>query len=247
MAAHFSIKVTTSLGAGNDGYTLQGCPGEAAGPDGFPAPKPVMSLDAGENASKGGPPRVTDVLARLQMAAMARPETGTIVLRDLLLVLEKNSFPVLVLVFSLLLVSPLSAVPGATTVLGLTIAAVLAQLLLGRRHVWLPGFLLDRQIPVAQARKALQWMEKPAGWLERCLRPRWSMLAKPPVVTALTMVVFTAVVCAPLMEVIPGSGTSVGAAITLFSAGMLARDGLFVLIGGCLAAIIPVTLWLLIR
>jgi hypothetical protein len=48
------------------------------------------------------------------------------------------------------------------------------------------------------------------------------------------------------MEVIPGSGTSVGAAIALFSAGLLARDGLFVLTGACLAATLPVGLWLVL-
>jgi hypothetical protein len=52
--------------------------------------------------------------------------------------------------------------------------------------------------------------------------------------------------CAPLMEVIPASGTSVGAAISAYSAGLLARDGLFVLAGAGLAAILPVSLWLLV-
>ena len=60
------------------------------------------------------------------------------------------------------------------------------------------------------------------------------------------MLVLLAALCAPMMAVIPGSGTSVGAAIVLFSAGLLARDGLFVLADAILAAILAITLWLLL-
>lgn len=206
-----------------------------------------MSLDARAPLRQGETHRITEVLEHLQGAVLARPEAEKIVLRDLLLVLEKNSFAVLLLVFALLLVSPLSAIPGATTLFGLTIATILAQLLLGRRHVWLPEFLLNRQLPVRQTLKALHWLEKPAGWLERCLRARLSWVVERPVVLSLKGLVFTAALCAPLMEVIPASGTSVGAAITIFSAGLLARDGVFVVLGAGLAAILPVTLWILLR
>jgi hypothetical protein len=63
---------------------------------------------------------------------------------------------------------------------------------------------------------------------------------------ALKALVCTAALCAPMLELIPGSGTSVGMAITLFGAGLLARDGVFVLVGASLAAILPVTLWIVI-
>lgn len=190
---------------------------------------------------------ITGVLAHLRHAVQARPETDKITLRHLLVALEQNSFIVILLIFALLLVSPLSAIPGATTIFGLTIACILAQQLLGRQHAWLPGLLLNRSLSVQRTMKALQWLEKPAGWLERCLHPRLFWVIEPPVAIMLKAMVFTAALCAPLMEVIPASGTSVGAAITVFSAGLLARDGVFVLLGACLAAILPVTLWVVIR
>jgi hypothetical protein len=189
---------------------------------------------------------ITHLIYSLRNAVLARPEAQTIALRDVLAAMAEDSFILLMLVFALLLVSPLSAIPMATTAFGLTIASILLQYFLRRRTVWLPGFLLDRQVPVARTLMALDWLEKPARWLDRRLRPRLRWVLEPPLALGLKMLVCAAAFCAPLMEVIPASGTSVGAAITLFGAGLLARDGVFVLVGASLAAILPVTLWMLI-
>ena len=195
------------------------------------------------------PPQAGNIvllIATLRGAVLSRPDADKIAVRDLCSALEEDSFIVLMLVFALLLVSPLSAIPGATTLFGLTIASVLVQYLIGRRTVWLPRLLLDRQIPVQQTLAALTWLEKPARWLDARLHPRLTWVIQPPLASALKLLVCTAAFCAPLMEVIPASGTSVGAMITLFGAGLLARDGAFVLIGASLAAILPVTLWIVI-
>lgn len=189
---------------------------------------------------------ITGVLANLKRAVNARAGEDHITMRNLLVTMDRNSFPVLLLVFSLLLVSPISAIPGATTVFGLTIASILAQFVLGLQHAWLPRALLDRPLPVARTLSALTWLEKPVGWLGYCLRTRLSWVTETPLILAPNLLALLAALCAPLMEVIPMSGTSVGAAITLFSASLLARDGLFVIVGACLAAAMPLILWLLL-
>jgi hypothetical protein len=186
------------------------------------------------------------ILHDLDQSLSADPDAPTIALRDVVAAMEQDSFPVLLLVFSLLLVSPLSAVPGATSLFGLTLAAILAQKLLRRRQAWLPAILLDRHLPAARTRQALRWLDRPAVWLDRRLTRRLAWVFRAPIAQGPVILAGMAALCAPLMEVIPGSGTSVGAAIALFSAGLLARDGLFVLTGACLAAILPVTLWLLV-
>jgi len=187
------------------------------------------------------------VLSDMNMALDARPEADFVLVRDLVAVMERDSFPLLLLLFSLLLVSPLSAVPGATSLFGLTIAAILTQRLFGRSQVWLPAIFLNRRLPARRTEQALNWLPRPVGWLEHRLvqqRQRWVLDS--PFAQVPMAVVLMAALCAPLLEVIPGSGTSVGGAISLFSAGLLARDGLFVLAGASLAAILPVSLWLLL-
>lgn len=190
--------------------------------------------------------RLSEVLAELQTAIAAGPEAEPLPLRDLLVVAKRQSFPILLLVFSLILVSPLSAIPFATTIMGLSIAIIVAQQLLGRERVWLPAVLLDRTLPRARTLQALDWLQRPVGWLEMRLRHRFRWIFVMPLCRLPLILVLMASACAPLMEVIPGSGTSVGAAISVFSAGLLARDGLFVVAGASLAALMPLTLWLLI-
>ena len=157
--------------------------------------------------------------------------------------MEKRSFPVLLLLPALLLVSPLSAIPGATTLFGLTIAVLLAQFALGRRRIWLPAFVLRKSFDAGRLHRAVDWLHHPVARLERLLRPRQGWVLRQPFARLPVGLVLCAALCAPLMEVIPASGTSVGAAICLFCAGLLARDGVFVLVGACLAAVLPLGLW----
>lgn len=204
------------------------------------SPAADLRWSTGENKL----PSIRRVLDDLRGALSGRDAADTVSLRELVAAMGPNSFPMLILLFSLLLVSPLSAIPGATSLLGLTIAIITGQLLLGRHLVWLPAILLDRHLPADRTVKALSWLQKPAAWLDRTLRLRQNWVVTPPFVLVPMGLVCLATLCAPLMEVIPASGSSVGAAISLFAAGLLARDGLFVMMGACLAAILPLSLWL---
>lgn len=186
------------------------------------------------------------LLDRLDGVLAPRPASEHVALRELVAAIEGETFAVMSLLFALLMVSPLSAIPTATTIFGLSIAIILMQWLAGRRSVWLPGLLLDRRLPVGRLRAALAWLAGPVARVERYLRPRqhWALAAS---MTPLpTVVVLAAALCAPLLELIPMSGTSVGAAIALFSAGRLVGDGIAMLVGATLAAVLPVGLWLLL-
>jgi hypothetical protein len=188
----------------------------------------------------------TSLLRDLQALLESQGGAEKISLRVLVVSLQRQSFTLFLLLFSLLMVSPLSAIPGATTVMGLTVASILAQQVLSRERVWLPAILLERSLPVARVLQAVIWLQRPVGWLETHLRKRMAWVFLRPMSSVAPSIAFCAALCSPLMEVIPGSATSVGAAMTLYAAGTLARDGMFVLIGASLAAILPVTLWLIL-
>ena len=209
----------------------------------------TAETEAFAGIAPGDAPRSTGagaMLTDLQRVLSGRPAAEAVPLREVVATMEGDSFPVLVLLFALLLVSPLSAVPGATTLFGLSIAAILAQWLVGRDRVWLPGVLLDRRLPAGRTVAALHRLRGPVNRVERRLRQRQRWVFAAPFAQAPMTLVLAAALCAPLMEVIPASGTSVGAAIALFAAGLLARDGLVVLAGASLAAILPVSLWLVL-
>lgn len=216
-------------------------------PQSSPQSSPMSSSPSADMPAPGAPEGgVAAMLTQMQRALAAPQATERVTLRHLAAAMPRETFPVLILLFALLLVSPLSAIPGATTLFGLSIATILAQQLLGRAQVWLPGFVLDRPLPALRTRAALDWLRAPVDWLDRRLRPRQAWVFAAPVAPAPPALVLAAALCAPVMEVIPGSGTSVGAAITVFSAGLLARDGLLVLAGAILAAVLPLALLLLL-
>lgn len=209
-------------------------------------PRDVTAQRPAAEPARPAPVSLGETLGELSKVLTNRPDDDRVTLRELFAALDRATYPALVLVFALLLVSPLSAVPGATTAFGLSIAAILVQQLAGRRRVWLPALLLDRSLPVGRVRTALDWLQRPVGWLERRLRRRLRWLLAPPIATVPVLVVLAAALCLPLMELIPGSGTSVGAAISVYAAGLLARDGLFVATGATLAGFLPFGLWLLL-
>jgi hypothetical protein len=186
------------------------------------------------------------ILLHLKDVLRARTDEDRVSVKTLVETMEKGSFPVLLLLPALLLVSPLSAIPGATSLFGLFIATLLLQYIVGRKQIWLPQFLLAKTFSIPPLLKSLNWLDRPVSKLERLLKPRFRWLFLSPFAQIPVALVLLAALCAPLMEVIPGSGTSVGAAICVFCAGLLARDGVFVVLGASLAAFLPIKLGILI-
>jgi hypothetical protein len=201
----------------------------------------------GHHRDSAPPETLGGVLRHMQAVLADQAGADRVALAVMVGAMQKRSFPVLLLLPALLLVSPLSAIPGATTVFGLTIAALLAQYLLGRSQIWLPQFILRKSFHAARLERAIDWLHRPVGRLEILLRPRMGWVFSRPLALVPVVLVLAAALCAPLMEVIPGSGTSVGAAICMFCAGLLARDGVFVVLGAGLAAALPITLWALLN
>ncbi len=107
---------------------------------------------------------------------------------------------------------------------------IAGQLLFGRKHFGLPGWLLKRSVAKDKLGKALEWLRRPARFIDRGLRPRPTLFTRSP------GIYFVAVVCAvialamPAMEFIPFSASGAGAALTAFGLSLIAHDGLLALL-----------------
>jgi hypothetical protein len=170
---------------------------------------------------------LNDLLDQVESATEDPPVTVKTVLSHL----GERSFSPVILVVALLMVSPLSGIPGAPTVSAVLIVIVGCQALLGRDHLWLPDFILRRTIPHERLRRAVEWLRRPAKWFDRNSHSRWPVLTTPPMrlVAMLTCVAVAAVW--PVLELLPFV-TSFGAgAVSLVSFGLLTRDGLYLLLG----------------
>ncbi|MEQ9259462.1 MAG: exopolysaccharide biosynthesis protein [Roseovarius sp.] len=141
------------------------------------------------------------------------------------------SYTPLIFVPALALVSPLSGVPGFTSLCGVLIAAVSLQQILERPRLWLPGWLRRAKLRTTRARRGMLWLIKPAEWLDTITRERLEGLVTPPLARLPQGMCCLFGLMMPLLELIPFTSSILGAIIALMTAGMFMGDGLLVLIG----------------
>lgn len=156
---------------------------------------------------------------------------GRVQLRQVVDALGADSFIPNLMVPALAVVSPLSGVPLFSSLCGITIALVSAQMLAQRKRVWLPARLLDKSIDAGKLRKAIERMRRPARWLDRVTEERLRMLVRRPMLWVTQLLCLLCGLAMPFLELVPFTSSILGATVSLFAFGMLARDGLFTLIG----------------
>lgn len=139
--------------------------------------------------------------------------------------------PVFLVLPALILVSPLSGIPGLSSLGGLTIALVALQILLGRQVIWLPDFVLRRQVSADRLKRALARLDRPAAFIDQrsVTRMEW-MLAFPGRQLALT----TCLLCGlamPFLELVPFSATTLAVVVSILASALLVRDGVLAALG----------------
>lgn len=170
---------------------------------------------------------ITDLIERVRGAS--RGETVSI--SDVVEALGEESLPPNLMIPALAVVSPLSGIPLFSSICGIMIALISAQMLIGRDHVWLPGFLMRRTVSGERMRKALDWMRKPAAFLDRITDERLTMLVRRPMRWVVQAICLGCGMVMPLLEFIPFTSSLMGVVVSLLAFGLLARDGLFVVLG----------------
>ncbi|CAN5764621.1 exopolysaccharide biosynthesis protein [soil metagenome] len=170
---------------------------------------------------------VTRVLDDIESAGDAQ----TISVGDIVTRMGGRSFAPLLLVPALLLVSPISAIPGTPTLSALIIGLVAGQMLAGRETIWLPRFIKARALPRRRMERAVEFLRKPVGWVEPMMRPRLTWLAERPGSYLALAICLAVTLVMPAMEFVPALASIAALAISLIAAGLLARDGALVLAG----------------
>jgi hypothetical protein len=148
----------------------------------------------------------------------------------------ERSFGPLLLLAGLLGMTPVSAIPGAPSTLAVLTILIAGQLLLGRKTLWLPKRLLKLRIDADKLQASVKVARKPAHVVDRLVKPRFLILTGPVAdrVVALACVVVAA--CIPPLELLPFVAFIPAAAIAAFGLGLIARDGLVILIALLAAA-----------
>ncbi|WP_299047850.1 exopolysaccharide biosynthesis protein [uncultured Tateyamaria sp.] len=159
---------------------------------------------------------------------------------------ERSIMPV-VLAVSILLVSPLSGVPGVPTLSAMVLLLLVGQAVAGRRHLWLPGILGRRCIPRSRLHMATGWLRRPATWFDTHSHPRLRVLAQNPLRRIALAFCLVLPLTWPFLEFLPFF-TSFGAgAVALIAFGLLTRDGYFLIAGYGVATSILVSAAFLVQ
>ncbi len=151
---------------------------------------------------------------------------------DILNGVGERSFGPVVLLAGLITIAPLIGdIPGVPTILGLIVLLTLGQLLFRRRSIWMPSWISQRSVPRDKLLKGLDWLNKPARFLDRWTGPRLTFLVDGPGLYLMAIICMAVAMAMPAMEVVPFSANGAGAALMVFGIAMTARDGLLALIG----------------
>lgn len=174
------------------------------------------------------PTTLTRLLDRI---GEADRDEGRISLDAILDAVGRRSFGPFILLAGVVTLTPLVGdIPGIPTLMGVLVVLSAGQLLVGRNHVWLPDWLLNRSVPEEKLEKALEWMRKPAGWIDRILRPRLTALVQGAGVYVIATVSLLIALALPPMELVPFSANGGGLALTALGLALIAHDGLMALV-----------------
>ena len=165
-------------------------------------------------------------------------EGGTVSVNDLMHLYGSRSFgPIFVLLGLVVVVPPLGAVPGLPAVVGVVILLFSAQMLFGRSHIWLPGFIGNLSIKGDKVTKAEDKAAPTLRFIDKMITERMSFLTSGPAEYAAAILVsFMALVMIPL-ELVPFAVAAPGAAITMVGVALLAKDGALMLLAYTLSAV----------
>ena len=124
--------------------------------------------------------------------------------------------------------------PGTSSILGMPLVYLTAQLMLGRLP-WLPKFISERSIYRADF---IGMMDRAAPILaraEKLLKPRLSLLISAPAERVVGTICF--ILAMVLLLPIPLGNMLPALAICLFAFGILEKDGLWIIAGGLVSAL----------
>ena len=162
-----------------------------------------------------------------------RPEDGAshVSVKDVLTRIGEKSFAPAILVIGLILVSPVSGIPGTPTIGSLIVVLCAVQAILGRGHLWLPDLLMRRRVSAPRMRRGIDWLRRPADWLDRHTHDRYLFLSSPPFSQLSFGLIGMVALTWPFLELLPFV-TSFGAgAVSLIAFGLMTRDGAYMIAG----------------
>lgn len=177
------------------------------------------------------PHSVGDVLDKLRELA----DEGDLEIGHAMEAFGSRSYGPILVVVPLVEISPLGGVPGLPTALAIIIFLVAIQIVLGRKHLWLPRFVAGRTVSADKVRKVADKSKGLADFLDRWFHGRLPKLTEGPFVRAAGVAVILLTFTVPPLEILPFATTAPMLAILAFGLALTVRDGVLMIAASLLA------------
>jgi hypothetical protein len=176
-------------------------------------------------------------LAQMLQAAVPDGQARKISLREVLESLGTRAYGPLLFFFCLLELLPfISSIPGMYIVTASVVILLSAQLVVGRKHPWLPSWLLRASFSRKHLRERIQKWAPWTLWLDKILKPRLEFLIDPPFAQAIALLCIVFALAFFPLAPIPASEKVLAIPIAFFALALMTRDGVMAVIGFSIAA-----------
>jgi len=173
---------------------------------------------------------VIDHIITLAHRNGAAASGGRVSVADLMDTIGERSFGPLLLVPSLIAVSPVGAIPGLPAITSAVIVLIAGQILLHQEHFWLPAWLQQRSMDARKMETGLDKFRPVARFIDHLLRPRLPWLTGGVFFYVIALMCLLIGLVTPVLELVPLGGIPPNAAVVAFSLAITARDGLWALL-----------------
>lgn len=177
--------------------------------------------------SKEEPEGVEEVLGQLDDLTT---KSGEVCISDVLDDFGGRSFGPFIMLPALLELTPVGGIPGVPTFLAALIALVAVQLLIGKEHIWMPGFLQNRAVESKKLHKGIAKLRGVAHWLDEHSHGRLKPMTQGVWVKIAALVVILLCMTVPPLEVLPFASSGPMLAIAAIGLALTVRDGVVMLI-----------------
>lgn len=184
----------------------------------------------GEDNIKLNNKRVSAILKNLLKEFSGKPIT----IGDLANVLADRAFAILLFIFALPNLVPFP-IPGLSAILGVPLIVLSFQLMTGRKSPLFPKWISKHSFNYKDMRKVVYFTIPYLKKAERFLKPRFKFLLKYSFERIIAFICFIMAIMITLP--IPLGNWLPAMTICLFAIAMLEHDGIFVLLGMCVATV----------
>lgn len=150
---------------------------------------------------------------------------------DILDKVGRRSFSPLLLLAGIITLAPVVGdIPGVPTIMGFFVLITTGQMIFRHEHFWMPDWILKRSTDKKKIEKGLEWVYKPAKFVDRWSKPRLTKFTHGTGHYVIAIVCMLIALAMPVMEVIPFSANIAGIAFTLFGLSLITHDGILALL-----------------